>query len=71
MGPDAEVLGMDSADLASLCAAVDALVRHGLRPRTSREGWAGLLPGARAAHSPWDMLQVCMGHRSAATCMPP
>ena len=55
VGPGAEVLGMDSPDLAVLCGGVDALLRHGLRPRTPREGWAGLLP----AHAMRTALGTC------------
>jgi hypothetical protein len=58
VGPGAEALGVDRPDLALLCGGVDALLRHGLRPRAPRDGWAGLLPGARTAHGPWDMLQA-------------
>ena len=59
LGPGAQALGPGDADVAALCAGVDALLRHRLRPRTPRDGWAAYLPTpARPAHGPWAMLQV-------------
>jgi len=56
VGQGAEVLGPGDADIESVCSGVEALLRHGLRPANSREGWTQYLPGRRS--TPMDMLQV-------------
>ncbi|BDA48701.1 probable differentially expressed in FDCP 8 homolog at C-terminar half [Coccomyxa sp. Obi] len=55
VGPGADILGPDDPDLETVCSGVEALLRHGLRPATPREGWTHYLPGRRSG--PIDMLQ--------------
>lgn len=56
VGPGADILGPGDPDLEAVCSSVEALLRHGLRPATPREGWTHYLPGRRTG--PVDMLLV-------------
>lgn len=56
VGPGADIMGPGDPDLEAVCTGVEALLRHGLRPATPREGWTHYLPGRRSG--PVDMLLV-------------
>lgn len=49
------VLGQEVVDTDFLCASIEALVRHGIRPGTPRDAWTSYLATQRDA--PLDMLQ--------------
>ena len=51
---DGVVLGQEHMDTDFLCASLEALLRHGLRPGTPRDAWASYLATTRSA--PLDML---------------
>ena len=49
------VLGQEMVDTDTLCASIEALLRHGIRPSTPRDAWTSYLATHRDA--PLDMLQ--------------
>lgn len=49
------VMGHEMVETGFLCASIEALLRHGLRPSTPRDAWTSYLATQRDA--PLDMLQ--------------
>ena len=49
------VLGQEMADTEFLCASIEALLRHGIRPGTPRDAWTSYL--AIRHDAPLEMLQ--------------